>query len=104
VIGRASFFTWTAVLGWAAIAAAEDPPKPAPPPPTVLMSHPIAVLSGTTTRVVIRGMRLDEVAAVRTPAHVDQPRVEMLQIIKKEKSTPPPEYPAERAGDSRVEV
>lgn len=84
---------------------AEDAPKPPdPPPPSVLMSHPIAVLTGTTVRVVLRGMRLDEIEAVRTPARVDLPTVEILKVIKKEKNTPPPEYPAERAGDSRVEV
>lgn len=97
------------VLGLIATAApslrAEEAPKPPDaPPPTVLMSHPIAVLSGTTTRVVLRGMRLDEIAAVRTPARVDLPTAKVLQIIKKEKNTPPPEYPSDRAGDSRVEA
>jgi hypothetical protein len=84
---------------------AEDAPKPPDaPPPTVLMSHPIAVVSGTTTRVVLRGMRLDEIAAVRTPGRVDLPTVEVVKVIKQEKSVPPPEYPSERAGDSRVEA
>jgi hypothetical protein len=93
------------MLGSVASARAEDAPKPPDsPPPQVLMSHPIAVLTGTTTRVVLRGMRLDETAAVRTAARVDLPNVEILQIIKRETNTPPPEYPAERAGDSRVEV
>ena len=103
MIARPSILALSLVLV-AATLQAEDAAKPPQPPPTVLMSHPIAVVSGTTTRVVLRGLRLDEVATVRTAARVDQPNVEVLKIIKQEKNAPPQEYPADRAGDSRVEV
>ena len=81
--------------------AADEPAKTADlPPPKVLMSHPPASFSGATTRVVLRGTRLDEIEK----AQVTTSGVEVVKIIKTEKNPPPQEYSVERAGDTRVEV
>lgn len=94
---------WLLTFGLVLIVATSLRAEDAPKPPTVLMSHPIAVLSGTTTRVLLRGTRLDEIEFVRTPSRVDLPTVEVVSIVKKEKN-PAPDYAPERGGDTRVEV
>lgn len=90
-----------AIYSDATLFAADEPAKPADlPPPKVLMSHPPAIFSGATTRVVLRGTRLDEIEK----AQVTAPGVEVVKIMKTEKNPPPQEYSVERAGDTRVEV
>jgi hypothetical protein len=108
MIGRTSLRLLTlslallgAIFSEAPLFAADEPAKPADlPPPKVLMSHPPAIFADATTRVVLRGTRLDEIEK----AQVTTPGVEVVKIIKTEKNPPPQEYSVERAGDTRVEV
>ena len=69
------------------------------PPPRILFTAPLALVPGGETRVLVRGLGLDRLTEVNSPA----PGVE-IQLASKSKNNPPNNYDAARAGDSQAEV
>lgn len=80
------------------VASAADE-KPAPEPPRIAMCSPLAVLPGTTTKVVIRGWQLDKATAVRS----DNKSV-TVKILSKGSAAIPNKQDAKQIGDQQVEI
>jgi Bacterial pre-peptidase C-terminal domain len=75
-------------------------PAPLPPPkdqPVARYSIPLSIPTGPKAKLVLRGAKLDAATEVKADAGT-------LKITRKGKVTPPNNYPAEKIGDSEVEV
>ena len=67
--------------------------------PRVLLSSPIGVTAGTTSKFVLRGLRLDQASEVR----VGNPPIP-AKILSKAKVAVPQKQDVNRVGDSQIEV
>jgi hypothetical protein len=76
-----------------------QPKKPAPKDlPKVLLATPFGVVPGKTSKLMLRGLKLDSAKEVRVVPKGS------VKLLKKSKAPPPPQQDAERVGDSVVEV
>ncbi len=71
--------------------AAKDQPK-------VLMAAPFGVAPGKTSKLTLRGLKLDSAKEVRVAPKGS------VKVLKKSKAPPPPQQDAARVGDSVLEV
>jgi hypothetical protein len=85
--------------GLASLLAADDKPPPAKKPPRVALAHPLAVPTGRTTKVVLRGWELEQVTEVRLSRADVQ-----LKLLGKAKATVPNKQDAKQVGDSQLEL
>lgn len=83
----------------AASVLAEDNPKEKKEPPAALLQVPLGVPGGTTSRVTIRGRKLDQATDARIVN--DAPGVE-LKLVEKGKAAVPSQVPPGRAGDTQA--
>jgi hypothetical protein len=67
--------------------------------PRVLLSSPLGATAGVASKLVLRGLRLDQVSEVR----VGEPPV-LAKILSKGKVAVPPKQDVNRVGDSQIEV
>lgn len=67
--------------------------------PQLLNSTPLGIAAGQTTKVVLRGKRLDEVKELQLNGQVTA-----VKILSKGKTAVPPKQEVNRAGDSQLEV
>ncbi len=67
--------------------------------PQLLISTPLRIVAGQTTKVMLRGMRLDETKELQINGQANA-----AKILSKSKSAPPQKLDATRAGDSQLEV
>jgi hypothetical protein len=82
-----------------ALAAHAQPKKPAPKEtPVILVSLPLGAKSGSTTRVTLRGLKLDAATAVRC-----EPKG-TAKILQKNKVAVPNQQDPKRVGDSSVGI
>jgi hypothetical protein len=65
--------------------------------PRALLAVPLGVRPGATTRVTIRGLRLDAATEVRFPAGQTA-----TKIVSKSKAAPPDKLPPQKVGDTQV--
>jgi hypothetical protein len=86
------------LCGLAAIAAQADEPK-AEPKPLVKMSTPIGLATGSTTKLIVRGLLLDEASEVRV-----QGSPLALKILSKGKAPLPANTDPKILGDTQVEI
>lgn len=75
---------------------------PAPPPlpkdhPVARYTIPLAIPDGPKAKLVLRGAKLDTATEVKADTGT-------VKVTRKGKVTPPNNYPAEKIGDSEVEV
>ena len=90
------------MLPTAALALAFMFTKPVPPPPpkdqpVARYTIPLSIPAGPKAKLVLRGVKLDTATEVKADAGT-------LKITRKGKVTPPTNYPAEKIGDSEVEI
>ncbi len=79
----------------------DEEKEPAPEPPKIMMTLPLAISSGETKSLTLRGLKLDRATTVQIlPAD----RGVMVNIRKKEASAVPDKLEAKDVGDSLVEV
>lgn len=69
--------------------------------PRIAMSLPLGVAPGTTTKITLRGSKLDETTAIR---FADPKMTFPLKIVGKGKATVPNMMDANRVGDTQLEV
>ncbi len=67
--------------------------------PRVLLSSPLGITAGTVNKIVMRGLRLDQVTEVR----IGTPPVP-AKLLSKSKVAVPQKQDVNRAGDSQIEV
>jgi hypothetical protein len=77
----------------------QEKPKPKEPP-VLKYAMPLAVASGSKTKVTLRGVRLDGVKSVSTT----EAEVKLKLIGEGKKAGVPNNYPAEKLGDTEVVV
>jgi hypothetical protein len=82
-----------------ALLFAVAPAKPAPPKdrPVVRYAIPLTVPTTPKAKLTLRGAKLDSATEVKTDAGV-------VKLLKKGKAAVPNNYPAEKVGDTEVEV
>ena len=85
-----------AVLCCLGLAAQDKKPEDAP---RVLLSAPLGVSPGTKSKVVLRGLRLDQASEVR----IGEPPIP-IAILSKSKVAVPQKQEVNRAGDSQIEL
>jgi hypothetical protein len=90
-----SFICAAGLLG-AATANAEDK-KPAPP--RIAMCAPLAISSGATTKVIVRGWLIDKASAVRSSDEKIK-----VKILSKGSATIPNKQDAKQIGDQQIEL
>jgi hypothetical protein len=95
-----------AVVAFAWLCAAQsliraDDKKPAEKPPKVLVAMPLGVSPGIKTRLVLRGVHLDETTAIEATAAGEPVDA---HVIDKKKATLPPNQTPETSGDTQVEI
>ena len=90
-----------ALLSCALLSAGADArdKKPAPPQPRVTVVVPLGAISGATTRLTLRGLKLDAATEVRFPE-----TKATVKVVKKGKAAVPAQQAADRVGDTQVEV
>jgi hypothetical protein len=77
-----------------------DPKKPEPKDlPRVVLSVPLGIAPGKEAKLVVRGLKLDEVTEVR----FHEPKA-TVKILNKAKSAPPNKEDPARLGDSQMEI
>ena len=75
------------------------PPKPPPPKDQPVLRTPVPfALPAGKSKFVIRGLKLDTATEVKADGGVG------VKLLSKKKLSPPNNYPAERFGDSEVEI
>lgn len=79
-----------------AIVAAEDKK---PEPPKVLLANPLGIAVGATTKVTLRGLRLDGATEIKLPSETFT-----AKLLSSGKSTPPNGQDAKLAGDTQAEI
>lgn len=95
---RGAFVTSLLLIAMACIQSLGQDKKPEEPP-RVLLSSPLGVTAGVSTKVVLRGLRLDQTSEVR----VGEPTV-LAKILSKGKVAVPQKQDVNRVGDSQIEV
>lgn len=85
-----------ALLGWLGIVAAQEKK---PELPLVIVANPLGVVPGQTTKVMLRGLKLDEAKEVRFAG-----KSEGVKLLSATKSAPPNQQEPKRAGDTQVEL
>jgi hypothetical protein len=90
-----------ALLGLLSVSAAPgQPKKPEPKPqPRITMLAPLGVMPGSTTKLTIRGLRLDAAKEVR----FQEPGV-VVKVLGKGKTGVPAMQDVNKVGDTQVEV
>jgi hypothetical protein len=88
-------------LALAASLPAQDRPAEKKEPPLALVASPLGISAGATTRVLVRGLRLDEATAVRLDG---APPGAAVTLVEKGKSAAPANQPVSRAGDTQAVV
>ena len=77
--------------------AAQDKKKPEPKDtPRLLYTVPLAAAPGQKAKLVLRGLKLDTVTAIKADAPV--------KLLSKKKAAGPNNFPPEKAGDSECEI
>ncbi len=83
------------VLSHSGLRAEETPPEP----PRIAISNPFAVASGSTTKLVIRGWKLDQATEVRCLTEGAT-----VKILSKGTAPVPGRQEAKQVGDTQIEV
>lgn len=78
-------------------AAALPAEEPQPEPPRVALTNPLAIPARATTKVVIRGWRLDQVTEVQASGEAVT-----VKLLKAEAAAPPNQQKPEQVGDTQV--
>ena len=87
------------LLGWASLGLAQGKKKPPPlDQPRILMAIPFGLAPGKTTRLTLRGLKLDTAKEVRIAPKGS------VKLLKKTRAPVPAQQEASRVGDSQVEV
>lgn len=90
------FVGWAFTLGFLGTLGGQEKK---PEPPQVLVANPLGIIPGQTTKVLLRGLKLDEAKEVRLNGKTDG-----VKFLSAAKSAPPNQQEAKRAGDTQVEV
>ncbi len=83
-------------------AFAEDKPAEAPPavePPQVIVATPLGAIAGETTKITLRGLRMDNATAVKLPELGEQAQI---KFISAGKAAVPNGQNAAQVGDTEV--
>src|SRR4051812_35570322 len=83
----------------AAPARAQPKQPPAKDQPKVLLANPLGLVPGTTTKVVLRGLKLDAATELRFPE-----TKRTAKIVSKGKTAVPQMQEANRVGDTQIEA
>jgi len=95
-----SLVVLTLLVAVSTLFAQPKQPKPKEPPPIILHGMPFAVEPGKTTKLTLRGIRLDTVKSV-----IVQHPMATGKLIGNPKKVPlPNQVPATRVGDSEIEI
>jgi len=96
---------FTSALLFAALALADDKDKKKeekkPEPPRIIMAVPLAVKPGEKVSVGLRGLKLDNVTAVRIGE--GEKKIE-AKLTNKGGAKPPDRYEAKQVGDTKVDI
>jgi hypothetical protein len=90
-----------AALLLAAAPGGAEPKKPeAKDLPKVVVAFPMGLAPGKETKIVLRGLKLDEVTEVR----LHDPKGSSVKVVGKGKAPPPGKEEAARVGDTQLEI
>jgi hypothetical protein len=87
----------TSALALAILVTRPAPPAPAKDQPVALYAIPLTLPAGPKAKLTLRGTKLDTATEVKADTG-------MVKLLKKGKASVPNNYPAERVGDTEVEV
>lgn len=87
----------TSALALAFLVTRPAPPAPPKDQPVALYAIPLTLPAGPKAKLTLRGFKLDAATEVKADAG-------MLKLLKKAKAAVPNNYPADRVGDTEVEV
>src|SRR6516165_8474172 len=79
----------------------DEPKKPEPKDlPKIVVSFPMGLPPGKETKLVLRGLKLDEATEVR----LHDPKGGSVQIVGKGKAPPPGKEEPAKVGDTQLEI
>jgi hypothetical protein len=90
-----------ALVGTTQTLIGADEKKPAEKPPKIVVATPLGISPGVKSRLVLRGIHLDEVSAVEVMAAGEPIEA---KVVDKKKAALPPNQTSELIGDTQVEI